>query len=535
MIGCRFVAAVLALVWLAGCQPYRPLPATETPRSQGMAAMEAAVEAQGTDSAKADEADPALDALLPPLDALGQDASETSFDIRVDELPARQFFMGLVEGTPYNMVVSEGIQGSISLDLKAVTVPEVMLTLREVYGYEYRRRGNLFQVVPARLETAIFHVNYPDIQRSGNSDTRVSAGTVTEAENGSGGGNTNTGTRISTETATDFWASLDEALATLVGGGEGRSVVLTPQAGVVLIRAMPSEITTVRNYLRQSELTLSRQVILEAKILEVRLSQGYQAGINWSGVLGAGEDTITLAQSSTPVDNALGTGGVFSAAFDIDSFVALIELLETQGEVQVLSSPRVSTLNNQKAVIKVGSDEFFVTDVETTTTTGTATTTTPDIELTPFFSGIALDVTPQISEEGSIILHVRPSISEVSDQQKRISIGSQVLDLPLALSTIRESDSVVRARSGQVVVIGGLMQSRRSDNASRVPQLGDLDKVGGLFRQERRDARKSELVIMLRPTLADEDGWRRALEDSLDNFSGLYAEGRDSGARETAR
>ncbi len=106
-----------------------------------------------------------------------------------------------------------------------------------------------------------------------------------------------------------------------------------------------------------------------------------------------------------------------------NDFAAFIELLETQGDVQVLSSPRIATINNQKAVIKVGSDEFFVTDISSTTVTGTATTTSPDITLTPFFSGIALDVTPQIDAGGRVTLHVHPTISQVTDQQKTITVA----------------------------------------------------------------------------------------------------------------
>ena len=125
--------------------------------------------------------------------------------------------------------------------------------------------------------------------------------------------------------------------------------------------------------------------------------------------------------------------------------------------MNVLSSPRIATMNNQKAVIKVGTDEFFVTDISSTTVTGAATTTSPSIELTPFFSGVALDVTPQISEQGEITLHVHPSVSRVEDQIKSIEFGTDdtTLTVPLARSTVREADSIVRARNGQVVVIGG--------------------------------------------------------------------------------
>jgi len=185
--------------------------------------------------------------------------------------------------------------------------------------------------------------------------------------------------------------------------------------------------------------------------------------------------------------------------------------------VQVLSSPRVSTVNNQKAVIKVGTDEFFVTDIESDQNTGTVTTqNTVDIELTPFFSGIALDVTPQIGRDGNVTLHVHPTVSEVIDQEKTLTVANQQQTLPLAFSSIRESDSIVRARNGQVIVIGGLMQDQSSRRRAKSGGLGDIPLFGALFRQKADSSRQSELVILLRPIVADSPSvWR----DELDGVS----------------
>ena len=225
--------------------------------------------------------------------------------------------------------------------------------------------------------------------------------------------------------------------------------------------------------------------------------------------IGSGK-TLTLGQGSAAItpNNGVATdlGGVFSVAVDAGSFTALIELLETQGNVQVLSSPRVSTVNNQKAVIKVGQDEYFVTDVSVTTVTGTATSTTPDVTLTPFFSGIALDVTPQIDRRGGVTLHIHPSVSEVEDQTKTFTIDDRVQTLPTAQSTIRESDSIVYAYSGQIVVIGGLMQQTTGEELASTPVLGDVPFFGTAFRQTKQISRKTELVILLKPLVIEGPG-----------------------------
>jgi len=176
--------------------------------------------------------------------------------------------------------------------------------------------------------------------------------------------------------------------------------------------------------------------------------------------------------------------------------------------VQVLSSPRISTVSNQKAVIKVGSDEFFVTDISSDTTTGTTTNSTSDITLTPFFSGIALDVTPQVDPSGQITLHVHPTVSEVVDQNKEINVFGIEQTIPVAFSTVRESDSIINARSGQLVVIGGLMQEKTIKDEAGVPVLGKIPGLGALFRHTQSVSQKSELVILLRPqVIASQADW----------------------------
>ena len=533
------VLALSAGVTLSGCSSLDSMNDTAV-TDESIAALQQAINEQKKDTEVAEDAAPQLlpPPIVPPLDiqTLGK-ASEERFDVIADGLSAHDFFMGLVQGTDYNMIVHRDIEGAVSLKLKNVTVEEVMQAMRKVYGYEYRREGKLYQVVPAKLQTEMFQLNYLDVQREGVSDTQVSAGSVRDSasdsgssssdsssdSSSSGSSSTLVGTRISTKTSANFWVNLKQTLDALISG-DGRRVVVTPQTGMIIVRALPSELATVREYLERAELTLHRQVVIEAKILEITLSDKFQAGVNWAtlGEPSAGK-TITLNQVASSI-SADGLGGIFRSAFSLNDFTAVIELLGQQGDVQVLSSPRVSTVNNQKAVIKVGTDEFFVTAVETTTTTGTSTTTTPSVELTPFFSGIALDVTPQISGKGEIVLHIHPTVSEVEDQQKQINVGSDDFSIPLAFSSIRESDSIVRADSGQVIVIGGLMKSENSDQNESTPLLGDIPGVGNLFKQRRSVGSKTELVILLRPVLANNDSWQKELERSLQSFERLRAD-----------
>jgi MSHA biogenesis protein MshL len=332
------------------------------------------------------------------------------------------------------------------------------------------------------------------------------------------------GSRVTTQSKAALWESLEAAVQSIIGTGEGRSVIVMDQAGVIVVTAMYSELTAVDQFLSLSENALHRQVILEAKILEVVLSERFQSGIDWSElgeVTGSDGGPVTFSLGGAPVQNPDGLGGVFGVGVEFKDFSGFIQLLETQGVVKVLSSPRISTVNNQKAVIKVGTDEFYVTNVTQTTTVGTATTITPSVTLTPFFSGIALDVTPQISVNGDVILHIHPTVSEVSDQNKVVTIGNDTVTLPLALSTIRESDSIVRARNNQVIVIGGLMQSASSSSNAGAPGLRKIPGLGLGFSQRSEQSLRSELVILVRPVVSDIDANKRDLDSSLQRLMGL--------------
>jgi MSHA biogenesis protein MshL len=524
-------------------------------------------------SAKETKLDDITDALVPAINFnipnlnLENTKNKTSqyFDIKVNKVKARQFFMGLVDGTPMNMVLHPDIKGKITLDLKNVMVSDVMSVTQDVFGYDYVLTGNTYKVFPNIMRTRIFKVNYLNINRKGDSQMRVSSGQVTETNtssnsNSSGSSNNNnsnrsretiSGSHVATKYKSDFWVDLEKTLKALLAKKENRSVVVNGQSGVVVVRALTSELRVIEDFLEQTQRSIERQVILETKILEVELNDSYQTGINWAalsqsatdsalyGVTGGGsifENGTSIIDGNTgnldpsalnPVNNTVTSafGGVFSMALNIGSkFAAFIELLQGQGEVKVLSSPRISTINNQKAVIKVGVDEFFITDLSSNVNnTSTSNNTNNNVEFTPFFSGVALDVIPQISDEGLIILHIHPTVSLVKEKIKTIDIsGIQSLNIPLAISTIRETDSIIRAKNGQVVVIGGLMQNSVQNKEASVPLLGDIPLIGGLFKHVQKVSKKSELVILVKPMIVETNqDWNNQILDSQNKFNTL--------------
>ena len=574
-----FTALLAATLALAGCQTP---PANTT--------YDAIRNEVARDAAKRPAA-PAVDdavanALLPPASSLAtqlpkaRPALEERFNVSFNNVPAQQFFRSIVAGTRYNILVHPDVSGSITVNLKDVTLQETLDAVREVYGYDYKIEGTRISVKPLTMQTKMFRVNYLVGSRRGVSNLRVSSTSVANAvnnQNGNGYGNQNNGnnqnnnqnqnnpnnpngqnqnqiesTDVSTTSNNDFWTELKAAIEAIVGSKEGgRSIVVSPQSGVVVIRAMPDELRNVDAYLKATQLAVDRQVILEAKILEVELNDSFQSGVNWAsfasirsghdnrvsgGLVAPGSSLTPLpfnggqpgvisdpstglsASTGFSLSNAAGAAGsMFGLAVQTSNFAALISFLETQGTVHVLSSPRVAAVNNQKAVLKIGTDEFYVTGVSTTTNANaTGNTTTPNVTLQAFFSGVVLDVTPQIDDRGNILLHVHPSVSQVSTVNKLVDLGTAGnLNLPLAASATSELDSIVRGSNGQVVAIGGLMRQSSTVDNSQVPVAGNVPVLGNLFGAKKRVNQKRELVVLIKPTIVEGvNNWNDDLLDA---------------------
>ena len=558
-----FISA--ALLMLAGCQSpqLRPGVVQNTIESTVRQAAEPRVRAAAPDAVR--------EALLPPLTIempSAQKPVESRFDLVVNNASAQQVFLALVSGTRYSMLVHPDVKEPISVNMRDVTLMEALEAIREVYGYEYRVQGTRIYIEPVTMQTRIFHVNYLAGRRTGRADVRVSSGSIQASSLPAGGGQPSplpapttltpggsSGTqqalessRVTFSSDNDFWSDMQAAIRTIIGTQGGRTAIVNANSGVIMVHALPKELRAVEQYLKATSVVVERQVMLEAKIIEVTLSDQFSSGVNWAAFRAGGNTRFgagivnpdatlrtegTLSNSNitfTPRGSmgALGStlagvagglpGAIFGLAFQTGNFAALLNFLESQGTVHVLSSPRIATLNNQKAVIKVGTDEFFVTNVTTTTTVNAAAggtnTISPTITTQPFFSGIALDVTPQISGDDQITLHIHPSVSVVSEKTKVVNLGgAQSVTLPLASSSISESDSIVRVQDGTIAAIGGLMRQQQNNGRSGLP--GTTGSAAGVLVGTRdQQLTKSELVILLKVTIIRGDSaWQQQAQE----------------------
>ena len=511
------VHALLAVVCLiqAGCVSVKPAPVTAPPQAP-MAQR------------PPEEQLPAL--VISEIESQKQPERLYSFSIR--DADVREVLMAIAKQTSTNIVVDPRVKGTVTIDLKNVTLTEALDTLTDLLGLSYAVRQNIVRVYEPVAETRIFSLQYVNLKRTASSSTSaqigaggtaggIFPGTTGGAPAGTGvvgagstgvtgaGGGTGGQTSMSTQTDTDLWKDVEAGVGKLLS--PVGKLIVDKQGSNLLVTDFPKFLDRIGNYLERVEGSVQRQVLIEARIVEVSLTGKFQFGIDWGAIATAAalkgttklspiSPTRILSQKLAPSE------GAFQIGVTSSDFQALLSVLSTQGEVNVLSSPKLTTLNNQTAVLRAATDEVFF-ETRVVFIPGTAAgTSVPTNEVTPrtVTIGVVLTVTPQISADGSVVLHVHPTVTDSNRKAKftQIPAGDTpgfTIEVPVV--DVREADMVVRAREGQMVVIGGLIQERRSDDESKVPLLGDLPGIGRLFRSTTQDRKKTELVVLLIPTV----------------------------------
>ncbi|MBP9726243.1 MAG: secretin N-terminal domain-containing protein [Gammaproteobacteria bacterium] len=452
-----------------------------------------------------------------------QSNSSEKFDVSVNNVAAKEFFAGLAQGSNCSLVLSPGVTGNVSLSLKQVTLQETLDAVSDLYGYHYEKTSYGYNIYPKQLETRIFMIDKLTLERTLQTSTLVdsSGSSLTTAGSASGGGDSGGGSNSSTVTIQasqkdTFWTDLSSTIGALIDGSSNEKsgaadtpmAQINPETGVIVVRAFPKNMQMVEQYIAKTQSILGRQVIIEAEILDVELATEYSAGIDWSALTAGGVSSMPTAAGQLSSVYQLSMSG------DRNNFTYAVSLLSTQGRVSILSKPRVSAINNQSAIIKVGTDNYYVTNVDSQVTSGDGdNTTTSTIDLEAFFSGISLYVTPQITDKGEVNLHIHPAVSEVSEDTLTVEVNDETSTLPVAKSVIRETDTVVHAKNGQVIILGGLMQVKMSDGSSGLPIKPEYqNSFGALTTSKLQINGKTELVILLRPIIVEDEVWKKELD-----------------------
>lgn len=441
------------------------------------------------------------------------------------------------------------VRGTVNANLRNATLAEALEVIVP-QGATYEIRNGVLRLAPARVETRIFTLDYVALSRVGTASTVIQrrlgnsglgggsglTGGATGAVSGAGGfggiGGVGGGADvISAVSVADVWEEIRIAVEALVfdsamgapqpgqtglaggagglsgmGGGRpysrtgegGRRLIINPIAGTITVSAFPARLDQVDVFIRTFEASIQRQVLIEAKIVEVNLDRSFEFGIDWNvvaraGTAGVNARSVVPTRAAGNVELTL-TGGP-------GEINVVLNALDTQGDVRVLSSPRVSALNNQRAVFDVTTGEivFNVQRQPIIGPTGAVSGFTETVTPTQVNVGIVLDVLPQIGADNTVTMNIRPVVTSVARTATYTSPDGGTVSAPVI--DTRESDTMARLRAGETIIIGGLMQTRREKVRSGVPGLMSVPLLGRLFTRYTDVERKAELVIFLTPTI----------------------------------
>lgn len=482
---------------------------------------------------------------FPPLKEAGH------FSLNVRDVDIRDMFLLLSQDSGVNIVADQDVAGKISIDFANLDLYSALYAITRQLGLSFRMDKGFIRVSKPRLETKTFQFNYITGKRSSSStmsaaisqgdnsggvsagrSTSINISTSPSAAQSGGGTSSSTAqgnVNVTTTGTSDLWKELRRGLEVIIfgdskGGSEGdssysrgdisgRKLIIIESAGIIQVNDFSDNMENIEKFINDVERAIRKQVLIQAHIIEVTLNDGYKLGIDWELLFRNSTESFSLSQN---LMNQPPTG-VFVLDYQLNlplkNITALLDAMKDQGQVKVLSSPKVATMNNQKAVIKLTTKEVSWVTNSYLNADGTIVLsyTNPQIDEV----GLFLDVTPQIDDDGLITMQIHPSISD----KLRDSISPDGKSTKPVID-VREVDAMIKVKNGQTILIAGLIKEKIIDNTRRVPVLGDIPVLGALFKRVTQDKTKAELVILLTPYILTDrsiEDIRREHEERLKN------------------
>jgi MSHA biogenesis protein MshL len=499
------------------------------------------------------------------------------FALNVKDVNLRDLLALLMKNSDYSLIMDPGIDAVIPvLDLKSVTFEEALKSVLPGLGLEYKFDGNLLRIRKPAMQTRLFYLNYIAASRSGKRDMRMSSrsqsggssggasGSGSSASGGSSGGSGGSGggssseneSTIITANSSEVWEDLRLGLESILFSGEapepgvrqesgpvttaskdsaGRRLLINPQAGLIMVHGEAEKLDEAANYIEAVEGSVQRQVLIEAKVVEVSLSKDHQMGINWTAVLnptsaftgqitgnaiGVTNPSIGFNSGTVSNQNVSSSAGRFLYSISNGKVGMAIEALERQGQVRVLSSPHISAMNNQKAIIRVVREEVFFAQKAIVTQNTGSTVVVEDIENQVVPIGVVLDIIPQIAANGEITLSINPSISELVESRTFSTPEGKAVSTQPVIDR-RDLDTVAKVHSGETVLIAGIMRERKWEDLRGLPWLMNLPFVGNAFRRTEQSSSRTELVIFITPTLISGKSMEQLTQEELQKLKEL--------------
>ncbi len=427
---------------------------------------------------------------------------EKLFSLSANDMELRKVLFMFAEELPeYNVVIAPDVSGKVTVDVKKLSLDNVLTILLEPLDLEYTIEDNILRISKPRMVTRTFEFVYSTtIRNASTSLVAMTGGGGTGGEGGEGA-STSFGS-VETKETINVWEEMEKGIKSLLSDEGELNIV--KRVGYITVTDYRSNMKEIENFIDFFGRETKKQILIKAKILEVTLTEGYAFGIDWNAIMKGvnlfGRDDSnpgSIVQQFAPKASDLagvgfkGFAGPITSTINHTNLEAVITALETQGKVTVLSSPQVSTLNGQKAIIRsVREDVVF----ESSQSSGSGGDPISSTTAKPFTYGVFLDVTPHVDSEGMITMDIHPSVSSFFELASSGGAQQPIIDT-------RETETVATIKEGEAVIIAGLMQDNLKTNISKFPILGDIPYIKKLFRREIKESQKTELVILIAPTI----------------------------------
>jgi MSHA type pilus biogenesis protein MshL len=473
-----------------------------------------ALAALSANTGVAQEATPVEPTRIDAVAGVPAELSASEFSFRAEGVPIKQALALFARANKLNIIPDLDVEGEVTVEFHDLPLDLAMRALLEANGYYFVQDGRLIRV--RNMETRMFHIDYIQATRAGQGSNAVqissggggsSGGSGGGSSGGSSGGGTEGSTMTVTNTSTiNFWGDLGDQLKTIVSAGG--SYTINSLAGTVLVRDNHRNIEMIGEYLESVTKSIVRQIDLEVEIYEVALNDAFQLGINWQHISQRLDSTVSSIPGTLGLPDGAGliiTNPIFGktpsaptvrVTHQRGDFSAVLDALEEQGHLSVVSKPRLRTLNNQPAVVRVGQDLPIFTTTKTTQNNGGVSQTDITETITTVTVGTVLSITPQVSADGLVTLDITPAVSRLvrMDASATGNTNAPVID-------IRQASSIVRVRDGATIVMGGLVQDTATTTRRKIPLLGDIPLLGKAFTGKYDSKDRTELVFFLTPRI----------------------------------
>jgi general secretion pathway protein D len=453
-----------------------------------------------------------------------------TYTVIVNQVPVRELLFSMARDAKLNLDIDSDIKGSVTMNAIDQTLPKLLDRISRQVSINYRKEGDTLHVRVDKPYLEMYDVPYLNMSRKSTGKVTVSteisstggAGRKSSG-GGSGGGKSrggnNSNSLVENTSNNQFWKTLSNNIAAILGeevkNNKGdtietsSNIIVNRESGVMAVKATSHQHRLVQAFFDRVISSAQRQVLIEATIAEVTLSDRYQAGIDWTLVTGGGDQTFTQDLLGGNLGNSPFFSVTLTDTIGDNPLNATLRALETFGDVKVLSSPKVMALNNQTAMLKVVDNAvYFTTEVEVSqgvNNTGNAVAlAVVDTQVNTVPIGFVMSVTPFIDSNDVVTMNVRPTISRivdtVVDPNPELANASVTSEVPVI--QVREIESMLKINNGDTAVIGGLMQDQINKKQTGIPFLSSIPLLGGLFSYTDDEYVKSELVIFIRPVVA---------------------------------